>query len=71
MGFKNNLSITPNIENINIKPNILNRILPPVTNFKYYEYENPTYVLLGRLIERISINHLLIICKKIYLILQK
>jgi len=40
VNFKNNLSITPNNENINIQRNILNSILPPVTNFKYYENES-------------------------------
>ena len=40
VNFKNNLSINPNNENINIQRNILNSILPPVTNFKYYENES-------------------------------
>ena len=38
--FKPNFSNIPINDNENTQKNILNRILPPVTNFKYYENES-------------------------------
>ena len=40
INFKNNFNNFHSNENDNTQKNILNRILPPVTNFKYYENES-------------------------------